>query len=87
MHTSHDFAPFPRTSTQQGHAQATIAALQPAQLQRLCGIVAVGGDGLFQELMGGLMALKAAGGATAAAAAALRLGHVPAGSTDAVAYT
>ena len=54
----------------------------------------VGGDGLFQEMLNGLLSLRAkavlAGGdgeATAAFAARLRLGHVPAGSTDAVAFS
>lgn len=51
----------------------------------LCG--QVGGDGLFQEIMNGLLDLRAQGGDMAAVAAGMRLGHIPAGSTDAVAYT
>jgi len=49
--------------------------------------VQVGGDGLFQEIMNGLLDLRAQGGDMAAAAACMRLGHIPAGSTDAVAYS
>ena len=47
----------------------------------------MGGDGLFQEIMNGLLDLRAQGGDMAAAAACMRLGHIPAGSTDAVAYS
>ena len=47
----------------------------------------VGGDGLFQEIMNGLLDLRAQGGDMAAVAAGMRLGHIPAGSTDAVAYS
>lgn len=49
------------------------------------GIVGVGGDGLFQELLRGLVAQRGRGGAAADAARRLRLGHIPAGSTDALA--
>lgn len=56
--------------------------------------VQVGGDGLFQEMLNGLLALRAKavragedGEATAAFASRLRLGHIPAGSTDAVAFS
>ena len=49
--------------------------------------VQVGGDGLFQEIMNGLLDLRAQGGDMAAVAASMRLGHIPAGSTDAVAYS
>ena len=49
--------------------------------------VQVGGDGLFQEIMNGLLDLRAQGGDMGAAAACMRLGHIPAGSTDAVAYS
>ena len=45
----------------------------------------VGGDGLFQEVLNGALAVRRAGGAAGAAAERLRLGHIPAGSTDAVA--
>ena len=66
-------SPRPRTLT------LTLAEPAPA----LC--VQVGGDGLFQEVLNGALAVRAAGGAAGAAAERLRLGHIPAGSTDAVA--
>lgn len=48
----------------------------------------VGGDGMFQEVLNGVMAVRSCGEADRAAAAAkLRLGHIPGGSTDAVAYS
>ena len=47
----------------------------------------VGGDGLFQEIMNGLLDLRSQGSQMAALAAGMRLGHIPAGSTDAVAYS
>ena len=50
--------------------------------------VQVGGDGLFQEAVNGLIQLRARSeGPASEQAAALRLGHIPAGSTDAVAYS
>ena len=45
----------------------------------------MGGDGLFQEALNGLLALRGGGGKAGVAAERLRLGHIPAGSTDAVA--
>ena len=52
------------------------------------GLLQVGGDGLFQELLNAILAVRAAGGEDRAIAAArVRLGHIPAGSTDAVAYS
>lgn len=48
----------------------------------------VGGDGLFQEVLDGAAALRCGADAQRAAAAAqLRLGHIPGGSTDAAAYS
>ena len=48
----------------------------------------VGGDGLFQEVLDGVAALRCGADAQRAAAAAqLRLGHIPGGSTDAAAYS
>ena len=48
----------------------------------------VGGDGLFQEVLDGVAALQCSADARRAAAAAqLRLGHIPGGSTDAAAYS
>ncbi|KAF5838128.1 ATP-NAD kinase-like domain-containing protein [Dunaliella salina] len=50
-----------------------------------CGVVAVGGDGVFQECVMGLMEQRALGGSHLAAASRIRVGHIPGGSTDAVA--
>lgn len=50
-------------------------------------ILQVGGDGLFQEVLNGLLSVRGAGGAAGQLAAHLRLGHIPAGSTDAVAFS
>ena len=47
----------------------------------------VGGDGLFQEVLNGLLALRREGGPRAVVAEGLRLAQIPAGSTDAVACT
>ena len=51
------------------------------------GVVAVGGDGLFHEIVNGVLGLRAAGCAAVAPGAPFRIGHIPAGSTDAVACT
>jgi ceramide kinase len=45
----------------------------------------VGGDGVFQEILNGILAVRGAGGFAGELAAHMRLGHIPAGSTDAVA--
>lgn len=66
----------------QGHAQGVIESLSLQQLQHLDGLVAVGGDGLFSELLTGVLKHK-----HVEAALQLRLAHIPAGSTDAVACT
>lgn len=49
--------------------------------------VQVGGDGLFQEVSNGILALRRGGGPRAAKAPSIRLAQIPAGSTDAVAWT
>lgn len=66
----------------QGHAEELVCGLTLEQLQELDGIVAVGGDGLFAELLTAVLRHK-----HLTAALQLRLGHIPAGSTDAVACT
>lgn len=43
--------------------------------------VQVGGDGLFQEILNGLLAIRGNGGQAGQVAAHLRLGHIPAGVT------
>ena len=50
-------------------------------------LLQVGGDGLFQEVVDGLLALRREGGPRAGVAEALRLAQIPAGSTDAVSWT
>ena len=47
----------------------------------------MGGDGLFQEVMDGILALRRGGGSRGAVAENLRLAQIPAGSTDAVAWS
>jgi len=42
-------------------------------------LLQVGGDGLFQEMLNGLLAIRGAGGQVGQLAAHLRLGHIPAG--------
>jgi ceramide kinase len=69
------------------HARQVLESLPAEELARFDGVVAVGGDGLFQEALNGLLTLRAEGGERAAVAAKVRLGHIPAGSTDAVAYS
>ncbi|KAK9903549.1 hypothetical protein WJX75_008659 [Coccomyxa subellipsoidea] len=70
------------------HAYETVRDLPLQELQSYDGILAVGGDGMFQEVLNGVMAVRSCGEADRAAAAAkLRLGHIPGGSTDAVAYS
>lgn len=67
----------------------------PRSLPLPAGVVCVGGDGVFHEAVNGLLqarAAAAAGGAHQAAELSallseLRLAHIPAGSTDAVACT
>ena len=50
-------------------------------------IVQVGGDGMFQEIIHALLAIRAKGGPKAAVAECLRIAQIPAGSTDAVSWT
>lgn len=51
----------------------------------LDGVVAIGGDGLFHEIVNGVLELRAAN--SVAMGPGFRIGHIPAGSTDAVACT
>ncbi|KAK9845195.1 hypothetical protein WJX84_003444 [Apatococcus fuscideae] len=70
------------------HARETVERLSTEDLQRQDGIIAVGGDGLFQEVLNAVLTVRArADDSQALAAARLRLGHIPAGSTDAVAFS
>ena len=76
-----------------GHAERAVRGLSLERLRALDGVVVVGGDGLFQEALNGLLAIRfggnGGGGASLRAleASRLRLGHVPAGSTDALAWS
>ncbi|CAL5222892.1 g5321 [Coccomyxa viridis] len=69
------------------HAKEIVTGLSLSELQSFDGFIAVGGDGLFQEILNGLLAIRGNGGQAGQVAAHLRLGHIPAGSTDAVAYS
>ncbi|KAK9796967.1 hypothetical protein WJX73_000979 [Symbiochloris irregularis] len=69
------------------HAYSLVKDSTLQELQSYDGIVAVGGDGLFSEILNGLIGVWTSGDARAAVASKLRLGHIPAGSTDAVAYS
>ncbi|GAX83936.1 hypothetical protein CEUSTIGMA_g11360.t1 [Chlamydomonas eustigma] len=71
-----------------GHAIEMIAGMNNEELAQYQGLVAVGGDGLFQELVMGLMKQRGTTGSPLSQAALrMRVGHIPGGSTDAVAYT
>ncbi|MEW5299814.1 MAG: hypothetical protein WDW36_002790 [Sanguina aurantia] len=69
------------------HARELLTGMRAEELSQYQGLLAVGGDGLFQEVVRGLMAQRSSGGEHALAAARMRVGHIPAGSTDAVAYS
>lgn len=69
------------------HGQEVVANLSLQDLESLDGILAVGGDGLFQEVVNGILALRRGGGPRAVVALSVRLAQIPAGSTDAVAWT
>lgn len=69
------------------HAVELLQQMTLEQFQGYNGIVAIGGDGLFQECLRGLLGLRARGDAWQHKAAMIRIAQVPAGSTDAVACT
>jgi len=70
-----------------GHARREVETMSLEDISLVDGFVVVGGDGLFGEVLNGILSVRAEGGPRAAAAARLRLGHIPAGSTDALAWT
>lgn len=70
-----------------GDARETIANLSIPELEQLDGIVAVGGDGLFHEIVNALLEIRSRQGDSSHVASKIRVGHIPAGSTDAVACT
>lgn len=69
------------------HAVELLEHMPSVQFQGYDGIVAVGGDGLFQECLRGLLTLRTRGAAWRTKASMIRIAQVPAGSTDAVACT
>lgn len=70
-----------------GHAKDIINNLTKGELEELDGIVAVGGDGLFHEIVNALLKIRSDIIAEPHNIHRIALGHIPAGSTDAVAYT
>lgn len=58
-----------------------------SDLAAIDGVIAVGGDGLFHEIVNGLIEVRSGHDDRASAASNIRVGHIPAGSTDAVACT
>lgn len=71
----------------QDHARDIVANMAVEELVQYQGIVAVGGDGVFQEVVRGLLVQRLRGGEGASPSQRIRVGHIPAGSTDAVAYS
>lgn len=71
----------------QSHAQLHLETMALEDVEALDGVLVVGGDGFFLEAVTGLMNLRRRGADLDAAGARVRLGHVPAGSTDATAYS
>lgn len=69
------------------HAVELLEQMSISQFQGYDGVVAVGGDGLFQECLRGLLALRMRGAAWRSKASMIRIAQIPAGSTDAVACT
>jgi diacylglycerol kinase family enzyme len=80
--TSHAF----RTG-HRDHAFELIKEMSLEEFQRYDGVVAIGGDGLFQECLRALLALRARGGEWRNKATSVRIAQVPAGSTDTIACT
>ena len=55
---------------------------------RACWHLQIGGDGIFQEILNGLLHVRKSDNLRHRQAAEhVRLGHIPAGSTDAVAFS
>eukprot|EP00798_Chlamydomonas_sp_ICE-L_P020658 gene20658-27444_t len=75
-------------TTRQDHARDIVTAMDEAQMANYQGIIAIGGDGLFQEILTGLMKHRLKwGSAVNSPSHTIRLGHIPGGSTDACAYS
>ena len=71
----------------QDHTVELLEQMSWEQFSSYDGIVAIGGDGLFQECLRGVLALRARGDQWRAKAKSIRIAQLPAGSTDAVACT
>lgn len=56
-------------------------------MKEIDGIIAVGGDGLFHEIVNALLNIRSKENEISKEVANIRVGHIPAGSTDAVACT
>lgn len=63
------------------------ADLTRNELASLDGVLAVGGDGLFHEIVNALLLMRSRSDECANLANTIKVGHIPAGSTDAVACT
>jgi ceramide kinase len=70
-----------------GHARDKLMQMSIEELSSIDGIVAIGGDGIFHEIVNALLELRIEGHERGKLAMSLRVGHIPAGSTDAVACT
>lgn len=70
-----------RITQRANDAYESVRSVPASFLEHLDGIVAIGGDGLFSEIMNGMLDREQRPKTT------LRLGHIPAGSTDAVAWS
>lgn len=70
-----------------GDAKEIIGSMSRLELQQLDGIVAVGGDGLFHEIVNAILEMRSSEEDIDRVARKIRVGHIPAGSTDAVACT
>lgn len=70
-----------------GNAKDIVHNLSKRELEELDGIVAVGGDGLFHEIVNALLEIRSEDGSRSECAGDIKVGHIPAGSTDAVACT
>ena len=69
------------------HAVDLLEEMTLEQFLSYDGIVSVGGDGLFQECLRGLLSLRIRGREWTPHALAMRIGQIPAGSTDTISCT
>lgn len=69
------------------HAVELLEEMTLEQFMSYDGIVSVGGDGLFQECLRGLLSIRARGGEWKQQALTMRIGQIPGGSTDTISCT